>query len=55
MNTLQELERKTEQIREKMYEAYYNSYDYSEIVEISQELDNLLNQLDEMKNRRDES
>ncbi|UOQ50498.1 Spo0E family sporulation regulatory protein-aspartic acid phosphatase [Gracilibacillus caseinilyticus] len=32
-----------------MYELYINSISYNELVKISQELDNLLNQLDELR------
>lgn len=48
METLQGLEKKIEHIRQKMYEAYNNSEEYCEVVRISQELDDLLNQLDHL-------
>ncbi|MCA0970892.1 aspartyl-phosphate phosphatase Spo0E family protein [Halobacillus litoralis] len=43
------LEREIDFLRKKLYEAYRQSFDYERVVEISQELDDLLNQLEELK------
>nr|WP_255688622.1 aspartyl-phosphate phosphatase Spo0E family protein [Pontibacillus sp. HN14] len=51
MNTIECLEHKIEKIREKMYVAFNNSVEYSELVKISQDLDELLNQLDDLNKR----
>ncbi|TGB03576.1 aspartyl-phosphate phosphatase Spo0E family protein [Halobacillus salinus] len=48
MPTINCLNEKIEKVRLKMYEAYANSVEYSELVKISQELDDLLNQLDRL-------
>ncbi|WP_081988302.1 aspartyl-phosphate phosphatase Spo0E family protein [Halobacillus sp. BBL2006] len=39
------LELQIEEVREKMYEAYQSPNNYTEVLRISQELDDLLNKL----------
>lgn len=45
MNDKKGLELKIEEVREKMYEAYHVPNNYSEVLKISQELDQLMNKL----------
>ncbi|RDY70675.1 MULTISPECIES: aspartyl-phosphate phosphatase Spo0E family protein [Halobacillus] len=51
MPTILCLENRIESVREQLYQAYLDSVEYSELVKISQELDQLLNQLDSLKRR----
>ncbi|TQS75772.1 aspartyl-phosphate phosphatase Spo0E family protein [Ornithinibacillus gellani] len=46
MDLQAQLEHKIEQLREKMYEAYQNHESSDVVLEISKELDVLLNKLD---------
>ncbi|ARI77814.1 aspartyl-phosphate phosphatase Spo0E family protein [Halobacillus mangrovi] len=45
MNDKKGLELQIEEVREKMYEAYNVPNNYSEVLRISQQLDQLLNKL----------
>ncbi|WP_406945739.1 Spo0E family sporulation regulatory protein-aspartic acid phosphatase [Halobacillus sp. SY10] len=45
MDDISQLEKKIESVRQEMYEAYINEADYEEVLNISQRLDKLLNQL----------
>ncbi|MCA0970594.1 aspartyl-phosphate phosphatase Spo0E family protein [Halobacillus litoralis] len=40
---------KIEETRQKMYESYLKGKDYEDVLQLSQELDHLLNSLSEMK------
>ncbi|WP_277752096.1 aspartyl-phosphate phosphatase Spo0E family protein [Halobacillus salinus] len=42
------LQKQIETVRTEMYTAYNNAVEYGELVKISQELDELLNQLDKL-------
>ncbi|WP_303047418.1 aspartyl-phosphate phosphatase Spo0E family protein [Halobacillus salinus] len=46
--TIDYLQQQIETVRSEMYDAYNNSVEYGELVKISQELDELLNQLDKL-------
>ncbi|RWZ51364.1 aspartyl-phosphate phosphatase Spo0E family protein [Halobacillus fulvus] len=48
MPTIECLETKIEKVRLKMYEAYSQPVEYHELLKISQELDDLLNQLERL-------
>lgn len=44
-----DLEHQIEEMRSKMYASYKDGSDYDEVLELSQELDHLLNELKEFK------
>ncbi|MEC3885475.1 aspartyl-phosphate phosphatase Spo0E family protein [Halobacillus sp. HZG1] len=48
MSNIDCINNQIEALRLKMFEAHANSVDYLELVEISQELDDLMNQFDEL-------
>ena len=55
MQSVKCLELKIERVRSEMYEAYNQSRDYETLLRISEELDGLLNKLEDLKNRHDDS
>lgn len=55
MQSVKCLELKIERVRSEMYEVYNQSLDYEKLLRISEELDELLNKLDELRNREDDT
>ncbi|WP_181349104.1 aspartyl-phosphate phosphatase Spo0E family protein [Thalassobacillus sp. CUG 92003] len=52
MNSINEIEKKIEALRQRMYELYHADPSNENLLTISQELDHLLNQLDQFIDSR---